>query len=391
MISNSLKNVLGLLFWGLGCVAVLAATYMIAMANYLGTSYSFYLQRMDSQPLKADRLVGGFFAVFAKDASLNEFYSAGLTIGLSIGLFLAWNELFAIFDSVAMSKRHRAAGNLDEALAFKTEAIHQIIVTVMLLCLLAPIVRWDLAMFEYRGSAGQLANQEDAINLQTWAEIRGVPDFATELTELGALGYACLTGITCLSLELTARKARVYGTRILMQLDNLATPDEPQDEQSASQQYEVAGQGVRFQDTNVPIASDESGNEQTASTDEHTNSHESAMADEPPSPSEPLFVVPPMETNSSTEVPGVTSAPPSKPRTREQQPPSCAPRTAPAETTVEVVGGAGERVSLRAALADTERYFVDKATGRVWSRSYFESIHSEQQQQPESEDATEAA
>jgi hypothetical protein len=41
----------------------------------------------------------------------------------------------------------------------------------------------------------------------------------------------------------------------------------------------------------------------------------------------------------------------------------------------EVIGVEGEQVSLAAAQADTGRYYVDQATGQVWDRNHWESLH----------------
>ena len=363
MISTTLKNILGFSFWGLASIGVFGATCVIVLSNYLACSYSFYLARWDGQPLSADTFIGSFFQTFMPEATLAQLYSVGIAVGFAVACFLLTNDLFGMFDAVKLRKLHGTAGNAEQVTAYSWEISERLLAALLLAVLLVPFIRWDISLFQYRGAAAatKMDVPEDAVDLVTWSKLRGEPSFAIELTELGAIGYIAMTAAVCLALELAARKARKYGDRLLMQVDDL-TSRQPGQAEETLRGYDTNGQPVY--DSVAPVAYDENGD-----AIQHPPTRNSARPQDVPA-----FVVP-MESNASRNVHDDADTASSVPQTGERQPQT--PVYASTEKLLNVIGGGGAQVSMRAALGDAERYHVDIANGLIWERSYWETLHSE--------------
>jgi hypothetical protein len=415
MISNCIRNFIALILWLALALVCLYVNVQVTIANYLGCKSALELQGYEGQPLYTDSLVGQFLGSFFGDATLAQFFALGVSIVEALSLFFLFHIGFGLFNLFEIRKENKLAKSDEQVLTSSNEhqsaaemraATHRIILSFVKIAFIVGFlywaVRWDLDLFRFRSIAGALANGAPDVNplqVPSWANFVTTNDhlFIKGLVDVGAWGYLAITALGCFLLEesfenLTERWARLMAPADRM-VEGWFAP--ALDSNDLFYGYDVDGQPVYDQDT--PIAYDTEGN--PLSGNEVTQGGESAVDDEE-------TVVNPrnvsVETNPTAQVNfneadarpvtpivnssgngnGHSSAPLfDSPQANQSSAPEEWPnviyekQAAAQEGLQEVIGADSERIDLTAAQAKPGRYYVDQATGQIWDRSYWESIH----------------
>ncbi len=314
-------------------VLTLAINAWAVVEHYLSVKNALELLGTERLPLYKDELLGQLIGAFVPNATLPLAIALTVATVEAIGLYVLFHELFEVLALNRHRRQALRAGDEDEA----AEALHRIImgttVVVIFAVLLVPAIRFDLALFRFRSLAGTMADPTLAAQMPGWAsQLRDQGDFfSVQLAQIGAWGYLAFTAIGCLVLERAFSKTGIQVALALQGLD-----DWWERGRENGDRFEEDGQWVE--------ASEEPDVEQQ---------------DPLPDPVEPA----PKETAGNA-------------RPTDDQPVAGKEPAADGPTLHDVVGGQpGERVTLEQANSDKDRYHVDLATQRVWSRTLWEQIH----------------
>ncbi len=392
MFSTTLKNILGMIAWGLGILLVCMVTLSLVLSNYLACLSAFKLLKWESKPIWLDELVGKFFETYFPETSLAHLSAISLSFGVAILLFFVTNEAFRILESVKMRALHRRAGDEDQVVAFSFLIKQQCLLVGLMAACLLPLICFDVYLYLFRGASSVLLeNPQDATNLLPWSVLKQQPSFALNVTTVGSVAFVSLTAGLCILLEGVGIKFRTYADRLLISVDGLFEPAKPAE-------LELRGYNSALEpvyDPGTPLAYDKNGdpletiegdvNSLAPSVPESNGVRETAnqQPEEPLQTQESLFVVPEMKARPSAvsgEIGrGTTEGHSAQQRNSAWQTQPQA-RPTPMEDLKDVIGsfnedGSPERVSMQTAVRDS-RYFVD-LTGRIWNRKHWEQLHED--------------
>lgn len=380
------------------CVVALAAfvfmNVLLLPTNYLATGFSFYLLGYDGMPAGADVLIGPYMDGFFENASITNFFAIGLTIACFLGLFVAFHSLFHILKLLDDRKVFLLQSDPESAsIATRMLLKEAFLLFVLWVPPLIWILHWDLELFRLRSVAGALALEDPAVasQLANWEEQikENSLIWAWPLTKIGAWSYLAMTAVGCLGMEYTLMKLSNAWTRLLASVQSMILADETRAPEKGFYGYDQDGQPV--DDPNTPTAYDVDGQ---------------PLAYEEVAPASPQLQERPVP--NQTETASVQSA--ALPLVQEangyhQDSPPSGPNETPiwdaaevetgttdteateadrensvrSETLYDVIGGAaGEKVTLKQALANERRYWVDREGPHVWDTQYREALFGEE-------------
>jgi hypothetical protein len=350
MIERMIKDTAACVLWLFGSGALLFVNFIVLLANYLSSVVSFELSGYEMRPLASYRLVGPFFGAFLGQATLADFYAAGLALVVSAGAFFLAKALFSIHPLVDERRRYRLAGDVDSAAAVNRRLWLDAGVSLFLIALLTATTLWEIHLFRLRSLCNAFDIDDPATcagSMPEWGRVlQQYGDlFSVQLANVGPAGYVSVTFLACLLLEYAFYRLHTAAAQLLAAAGAVVAgaPLLPL--------YDVAYAGADPRDVSpAALASSAAGGEAPAA-----------------------------QSNGSTPLfdPAVVA-----------QPQTETTRVNDADEPVEVIGGAGgERVRRSEAHAQHDRYYVDEITGQVWDRRYRESLHSI----PEDDDRPEAA
>jgi len=401
VIGRLTRNFVGLLFWLLADGGFLALNIAVVLANYLACKGSFELLGFEMRPLGTDELVGGFFGAFFHKATLAHFYALTVAVTIAVGLFLVFKLAFHIADLLEDRRAFLNAGDQQSAQAVVRLILRDLIMLLIFLAPLAWAIYWDVYLFRYRSIAGALGIEDPTVAPQMLGWERQLQEngdlFAWGLARVGAWGYVAVTAIACLSLEFASHKTAEYWRRLEDTCRELMQPATNQQEQALFYGYDQNRQPVY--DPNVPVAYDTDGNpvaDQDATgvnANPGTVDHNAGTISQPETISSAsaatngngavdasLFDPAPASHDGASSK-GVANNTPSgitpTNRARAERSTtgsSVAPRTEDSDLRPVIGGTEGERVSLAAALADRQRYWVDPETHDVWDTNFRQAL-----------------
>jgi hypothetical protein len=191
------------------------------------------------------------------------------------------------------------------------------------------------------------------------------------LAQWGAWGYLAFTALCCLALERSLRKV---GERYQQFCSSLSTGQEQEQPLSydfdGNPVFDANGQ-IYYDNNGYPVEDFEplpSEAESAGTISPYAvpdAAHESSIH-------EPASTVPPDSPQPSSQ--GTLFDPPAAPQGPQTDEPF-APHQAAGSDLREVIGATGIKVSLAEALANPNMYFVNQATGQIWDRAYWNSLH----------------
>lgn len=358
MFSNVIRNTAAFALWCLLAVAAIYVNIQVMLANYLGSKAALELQGYESQPLYRDSLVGRVLGSFMGEATLAQFFALGVSLVLSFSLFLLFHIGFGLFELFEV----RAGSSPEDARLAKRRIVESLIEMGLLLIFLFWAVRWDMELFRFRSLAGALAGGEpevDPLSVPSWASFgtEYSQAFVSMLIAYGAWGYLGITALGCFFLEKSFQNLSQRWARLCAPIDELIEANKRMRRVKSGDFYGYDEKGRPVFDADVPVAYDIDQNPVSGTEQSGTESIPGGpRRDATPEPSPFVDVFPPVDGNQW-------------PEEVEERPESV-------ETEVrEVIGGNGDKISLSAALANGDRYYVDGATGQIWDRNHWNSLH----------------
>jgi hypothetical protein len=418
MMSRFLRHFCRLCWWIFICIFSLMINWWAVVEHYLGAKNALELAGTERQELAHDGLMGSMFSAFIPTATL----PMAMALTLSCMEAMAFLIIsYLLIELVSLFHHRREMVNAQDAAelsAANWSIMKDIIFVTIITLLLIPAIRWDLALFQFRSlaAAGAIEDPAIAARMASWTEAfksRG-HEAGVALAQIGAWGYMAFTMLGCMGLEFSFEK---LGNETRFLLDPIEawwkSIRKPAENQESFYGYDANGQPVY--DPSIPLAYDAEGNalEEATSgaeraqdacggiqdfehplhaTDEQPEQDSSGLSEDleagretsqpqPPSRQEGNLVADnPTDPHNAENTVGqpLFNLPP------EPQTPAASPHvTAPVQAFGSrgdqhaVIGGeSGEGMSLAAALADPDRYYVDTPTGRIWDRAYWEQLHN---------------
>lgn len=413
MVSVTIRRLGAFVFWLGLFVVVLCATFFAILEHYLALKSGLEIAGFEPIPIKGDELVGPFLTAFVPNATLPE--ATALTIALFD--FLAFLIVFdALFWAVELAQFHRAskaAERPDEAAEAKNQLIATGVVLFVSLVLLFPALGWEISIWRFRSIAG-------AMGIEHLTNVGGIPDweqlretiggtFIYQLARIGAWGYIAFTALGCIALDQCGRRMGRQLSLLLSPLDlALASHQGPYDLRARSdsgfRNQPTAGtiqsQSIRRRSLRDRVASAFAalrdwfkriprGRNQRPAYPEWSGSFQPSPVSNQPWPSRmpnvAQFVPWPQEPSLNPDHEEVASqAGPISLGQRDPDPqpqPQSQPQPQPQSWSLDqelrdVIGSkTRQRITLSDALSNPKKYFVDRATGRIWDRTLHDLLH----------------
>ena len=338
MVNRLIRNSFGFTAWVIMAIGCMAINGTIALANYLGCRTTFELLNYELSPLGGDGLLGMFFQVFLREATICNLFALSLNLAEIVGFYFLFHLLLRIYEmwrersdslrEMAKKIAQDKDGSEDEGNArLATQLIIQD--AILLAILIGPLVCilfWDVFLFRYRSIAALMGIDDPALaarTIETWdIQLQGRANLlALFLAKVGAWGYIAITAISCLGVEISFKRAGESWARLTSAI---------------GEWYKSLGQ-QNENGSNAP-------NPNTAGGDDNRNLDPSAI-----DPRDPPFIVDPEDDNR--DIPGVDPSPEEEPQ--------------------PVMGSkSGEHVTLAHAIGHPNRYWVDMETREVWDADF---------------------
>ena len=345
-----IRNFVGLFIWMFfGLLPCVALNGLVFISNYFGCLTSFELQNYEQRPVAADPLIGWILGVFLSNATIVHIFALFVAATMSFGFYISFNLAFKIIRLCQDWRTYIDMGDRESAkIASQLILRDAVMFAIPLAVCIALMTCWDINLFKYRSIAGAMGIEDPTLASATIKDLKLLPGdighlFTWFLTKIGARGYIAGTVIACLGLEYSITRIGEYWTRLY---NSFAASDmtEPNNQEQLFYGYDVNGQPVY--DPNIPISYDTDGNPVDATQSEgalfnpapENNIHEQASEHD-------------VATASDTGA-----------------------------DLREVIGSDGERISLAAAIADPQRYWVDPETHEIWDSNFRNSLMGTEQQ-----------
>ena len=327
MVNRLIRNSFGFTAWVIMAIGCMAINGTIALANYLGCRTTFELLNYELSPLGGDGLLGMFFQVFLREATICNLFALSLNLAEIVGFYFLFHLLLRIYEmwrersdslrEMAKKIAQDKDGSEDEGNArLATQLIIQD--AILLAILIGPLVCilfWDVFLFRYRSIAALMGIDDPALaarTIETWdIQLQGRANLlALFLAKVGAWGYIAITAISCLGVETSFKRAGESWARLTSAI------------------------GEWYNGLNGNISSPN----QAGGDDDNTN---------------------PPAINPQEPQPGV--------------------RPLPEEEPQPVMGSkSGERVTLAHAIANPKRYWVDTETREIWDADFRKQLMESQ-------------
>lgn len=399
MISATIRNSIRCCWWlGITAIAIVAAAWSI-LEHYLNAANALELLGTEQKPLSADSLLGTVLSAFLPQAALPQAMALTISLIEALAFFFIANSLMDILGLIRHYRKSRKHDQPEEAEEAVWRLIENGVGMVMLGGLLVYGILWDLDIFRYRSMAGAYGYDtplKAAQQLPSWAEeLRENGSWAAvQMARVGAWGYLAFTAAGCVLLDLVIRKLddafsrlmqpidQWYASRLAAQAEEAEMYDDEYDAEPIDDPTEASV--TEEQPTTEPAYEPE---RPTRTTNGH---HNGAHGPREEAPAPEMATVSadrtaPQAAQNGHGVPhnGASSRPlfdpevGSRPLTPSRPEPVVTPHEREASDLRDVLGGAtGERVSLATAVTQSDRYYVNLATGQVWNREAWRRLHT---------------
>ncbi|MBX7136276.1 MAG: hypothetical protein K1X67_26705 [Fimbriimonadaceae bacterium] len=336
-------------------VVVLLLTTVAGLMNYQGLVSGIELLNLENRPLGVDSLVGWVFESLTPDAAFSNWLALVISALIFLGSLFVCHQLFKIANLLLNRNEYRRQGQSEQM----WQAVAQEATWLLLLGIPLGLVVWgDVYLFQYRALAGALSvsTPEQAVQLPHWSKLPTETTQAASVTFLQTAGMWMYLGASVLapfSLEYLLTKMGATWALIVAAISDLMASEAPNDgERNAQQFYGYDADGNPVYDPDSPIAYDV---------------NQQPVVSAPTSTqSSPAGATAPSETANESPAPG---------------------NEATGQALQPVVGTQPEeRVTLAAALANPDRYHVERATHTIYSRSYWDTLHA--QERPSGDEST---
>lgn len=405
MIGSILRHFVKFFGWLIITCFAVALNIWAILEHYLSAKNALELLGFEQSEIWRDKLVGPIIGVFVPSATLPMALALTIAAGQTICLFIVFNDTFSLFDLLKHRREHLESANenqdvdsdnnedeerKDQAAAYRAELVSaskaevraantRIIETAVYLAVFAIFlviaINYEMELFRFRSFAGiqQYDSPSDAVTIPTWENLVTTKGgyFAYQLAHWGAWGYLAFTALCCLALERSLRKV---GERY-QQFCNSLSADQEQ-EQPIGYDYDGnpvfdANTQIYYDSNGYPVEDFEPLQAEAVSAGT-VPPHPVPDATYEPSIYEPASTIPPIShQQSSQETLFDPPAAPPEPQTDEP----FVVQQADGSELREVISATGTRVSLAEALANPDVYFVNHATGQIWDRAYWNTLH----------------
>lgn len=336
-------------------VGVLLLTAVAGLMNYQGLVSGIELLNLENRPLGTDSLVGWVFDSLTPNAAFSNWLALVISTLIFLGSLFVCHQLFKIANLILNRNEYRRLGQSEQM----QHAVAQEMTWLVLLGIPLSFVVWgDIYLFQYRALAGAMgvSTPEEAVQLLHWSKLPTETTQAASVTFLQTAGMWMYLGASVLapfSLEYLLTKIGATWALIVAALSDLIAQGAQSDgEESAQQFYGYDADGNPVYDPDTPIAYDANQQPVVGAT---TSSANATAPD-----------------GTKSEVASDSATPGSEETGQALQP---------------VVGSQPEeRVTLAAALANPDRYHVQRATHTIYARAYWDRLHA--QERPSEEETT---
>lgn len=341
-------------------VGVLLLTAVAGLMNYQGLVSGIELLNLENRPLGTDSLVGWVFDSLTPDAAFSNWLALVISALIFLGSLFVCHQLFKIANLILNRNVYRLSGQSEQM----QQAVAQEMTWLVLLGIPLGFVVWgDIYLFQYRALAGAMgvSTPEEAVQLLHWSKLPTETTQAASVTFLQSAGMWMYLGVSVLapfSLEYLLTKIGATWALIVAALSELIAQGASADgEESALQFYGYDADGNPVYDPDTPISYD---------------ANQQPIVGGATSPD--YATVP---DGTKTEATSDSATPGSEEAGQALQP---------------VVGSQPEeRVMLATALANPDRYHVQRATHAIYARAYWERLHAQERLSDEETAMKEAA
>jgi hypothetical protein len=378
---------------------VLVINAWLALEHYLNAKNALELLGTEQGEIWRDKLIGPYVGAFAAHATLPMALALTIALGQSIGFYCLFNIIFQLIQLFQHRWRHReivrnqeqqeneqqVSESKTEVQAATTKIIENTLILLLLGGLLIVTVDYEVELFRFRSFAGiqQYDSSLDAVTIPVWGElIKEKGKFlAYQLAYSGAWGYIAFTALCCLILEVSLHKAGDLYDNIWALIEQARNQNvTPAANQEAFYGYDYDGNPVF--DPNGQVYYDVDGNptgelETDRSEGDEPTTHR--VETDPNGQSQSAGINPGEAGDSEVHARYQRPIfdPPSAPAEGSSRPHGN-DSTAASENDAnlrEVIGVPNQRVTLVEAVARPDLYYVIQATGQIWDRAYYESLH----------------
>lgn len=341
----------------------------VVLEHYLAAQSALTLLGTEAWPLSRDPLIGPIVGAFVREANLPQALALTLSLGIWLALLLLVFEGVEALHLVRHLVEAKAAGDTEEASATQWAIGERLLLLTLIALALVPAIRWDMLLFEFRTAASPLGDPTQAPGMVQLAHQDG--DFRSTFTYLlataGAWGYLGVTLACALVLEILGTRLGDKVELLGAALERLWNPDEETSLADETSIEDSPASGAEQADTETPGVPPETAQVATEASEPAAETPISRGASRPASPAPaatpvraPLFS-PDLAARPVTGAPLHAPTPAPRPDTQDLR---------------DVIGGAeGERVTPADAQRQQNRYHFDFATGSVWARDHWESLH----------------
>jgi hypothetical protein len=400
------RNFLGLIFLMGADIIVMAVFVALIIANYLASKSAFDYLGYDGLPLAKEAFIGHIIGPFFPEVTLSHCYAFVVAVVISMGLLILTNRIFHAGELHKERKRYLAQNDRESAQIVLDHIYDAIGLIIAILLFLIPALNWDFHLFRYRSVLGALGIEDPAqaalavVNWERQMETNGHL-FAWFLALVGAFGYLGITGIACVALDFCFRRTTERFIILITDIERIFNPlrgydsnRQPIYDPKVPLVYDASGRPVIFYgydsdgypvyDPQTPHAYDTDGkpiksaiapeeepadgNGTVASSQEHHQDTTSRITRE--SSQDQSTSGTHNTEHDGTRTSGNSDDSQGSLFSDEEAFQHLGGRRNENTNLKDVIGKTGERVSLAAAMADNERYWVDPDSLEIWDRDY---------------------
>lgn len=341
MLNNSLRSLFRLVFSVLGVMACCLVNLWLFLGNYMGLQLSFLLLGWDRMPIARDSLIGNFFQDFFPGTTIAQLFALVIASVVALGLFFVFNSGMRTIDLIADRRFYLRTGDKESAAVASETIFREFFLFLLLVGVLVYVIHWDLDLFRFRSIAGarQFETADMAAHMLSWPiQMKNQGRlWAWTCTQAGSWGYLAMTAASCLLVEISIRKTAQSWTSFISPIDQWIEGGAGHPDELVHSAPSVPRRGV--DQGEIP---DAQGTEGVAEARSDT----------------PLFGSLEHETDRGQK----------RPDSMTREP----------EEQYKVIGAPdAPPLSVREALVDRSRFWVDPETHTIWDANYRKSLFGE--------------
>lgn len=377
------RNMVALLFWMLITAMSIAIHSCVVFSNYMASETAFELLGYEMKPLSSDALLGPYIGTFLGNSTLAHLYAMALSVTLAWSLFMVFHLGFRIFEMILDHSTYVEQGEDASARLASRLIIRDLAIIGAFAIPLAFALYWDLELFRFRSVCGALQIDDPAVatvSITNWElQLRERSHlFTWVIAKFGGWGYLAVTALACLALEFSFHKLGESWARLLSGFQGILNSSARSDPELTLYGYDENGQPVYTSAGDVVYGVD--GNPLTQPSPEQsveTGADGAEPALESQAPQIEMHYDEPADTHSDNDLLDEGD---------NSEHLRC--NLESVERHEVIASPTNERLTFSEALAAPDLYHVDIANRQIWWRQYWNNIH---EQAPESPDTAQAA